>query len=363
MISAAGLNDDIGHQQVMSPSAQPGLPNGERGDHGGRASEHGEPQPSGSHFNPEREGASVDESTEGICGSQLPPVATDPLFALIVNSQMAILLEQMGQVQASTTSGAGQPVVTGTMVENAGSIAAKEFLMPRSRVSVQGRNNWLGRNVMEGLPCWIMRLGSYLAPVDPMAPSPLADPPPGGPTFVLRSPLHRHLHRSRQKRFPSAPRILQVLAVSPGPGVPQAPGVSHVVGIPQAPGLSHVPEVAQAPGVSQILGVPLAHGVPQVPGVPQAPGVSQVSGIPQAFRGPHAPEVPQSNEHTRALLPREQPGDERGAGLDRPEGRNVTGSLWQEGMRRLGAERAYRESDPPEPPSLRRSLRFAGVSR
>ena len=72
MMSAAGLNDDVGHERVMSPSAQPALPNGVRGDHEGRASEHGEPQASGSDFNPEGQGASVDESTERISAARNP---------------------------------------------------------------------------------------------------------------------------------------------------------------------------------------------------------------------------------------------------------------------------------------------------
>ena len=138
---------------------------------------------------------------------------------------------------------------------------------------------------------------------------------------------HGSLFGSLLATAASAPGILQALAVRPGSGAPQALEASQGPGTPQAPRSITSPGIPQAPGVPQLPGIPQA----------QAPGASQVPGMPQTFRVPQAPEVPQRDEHRRAVPPRGQLGDERGAGPDQPEGRNLTGSTLARGHETVGS--------------------------
>ena len=102
--------------------------------------------------------------------SQSPPVAaTDQTLRTPVNTGEEPGPQQAGLMQALTTMDPGRHPDPGSVLSASGSVTTPEFLTPTSRMVSQGQGSWLGRNVMEGWPRWVTRLGAYLAPQDGLA--------------------------------------------------------------------------------------------------------------------------------------------------------------------------------------------------
>ena len=175
------------HQQVMSAQeAQPTAQlNGTTG-----------PQSSGGGYGATAE---VAPRAVGTTAGHEPPVVTEGLQPLDAPAGSAFrpptsLEATTSQIQVEamrppTISDLGGRPGMGIEAESQSAAATHDFFTPRSRgPGPPGQNAWMG--MMERLPRWMNRLSSYLAMGhDQLAPSPLTgETPPGGRTFVLRSP-------------------------------------------------------------------------------------------------------------------------------------------------------------------------------
>ncbi|CAE7035334.1 unnamed protein product [Symbiodinium sp. CCMP2592] len=128
-------------------------------------------------------------------------VDVDPPVSQPLDAPATSASRPPASMEATATLGQGEAMMPPTIPDMGGrpgagiaaageeSTAAYDFFTPRSRGNgMATQNNWMG--VVEGLPRWMSRLGSYLAVGhDQLAPSPLTgETPPGGRSFVLRSP-------------------------------------------------------------------------------------------------------------------------------------------------------------------------------
>ena len=178
------------HVEVMiaQPTAaqQASLPNGVQGTREGQSQDAVQPQVLGGQVTSSARGSSdVRPMADGIVMEQASaseqvhpfPVATaDRQQPQPANLETTTTLQQVELPQATTTSDAGQTPDAGIWTGMPGPGFGQEFLTPRSGTSaVQNQGTWIGRNVMDGFPRWMSRLGSLLALVDPLLPSPLGE--------------------------------------------------------------------------------------------------------------------------------------------------------------------------------------------
>ena len=189
-VSGAHHDGMESHQQVMSAQAQPTSQlNGTDG-----------PRTSGAISGSEATGSAALRAEGTSAGHESLPVAeaSQPRQAPAssglrppVSLEATAVQGQVESMATPTIDDAGGRPVTGIAAEFQGPTAAYDFCTPRSRSPGNGgQNNWFGRSMAENWPRWMNRLGSYLAvDQDPLAPSPLTgDTPPGGRSFMLRSP-------------------------------------------------------------------------------------------------------------------------------------------------------------------------------
>ena len=179
-----------GHQQVMSAQAQPTSQlNGTDGPRASGVTSGGEATGSAAL---RAEGTSAGhESLPAAEASQPREAPASSGFRPPVSLEATAAQGQVESMATPTIDDAGGRPATGIAAEVQGPTAAYDFFTPRSRSPGNGsQNNWFGRSMAENWPRWMNRLGSYLAVgQDPLAPSPLTgDTPPGGRSFMLRSP-------------------------------------------------------------------------------------------------------------------------------------------------------------------------------